>query len=74
MEGRNATMVEDKQHYSFSEYKIVGIDKYHYCESKSQYGWVYTSMSLLNTTMASHKYNYGDANTTLDGKILREAP
>jgi hypothetical protein len=34
---------------------------------------VYTSMSLLNTTMAKHKYNYGDANTTLVGKITKRS-
>ena len=74
MEGISVAMVEDKHHYSLVSNKIVGIGKYHYCESKSQYGEVCTSMSLLNTTMARHKYNYGDANTPLVGKILREAP
>ena len=34
---------------------------------------VYTSMSLLNTTMAKHKYNYGDANTTFVGKITKRS-
>ncbi|MCZ6897380.1 MAG: hypothetical protein O7D95_01540 [Betaproteobacteria bacterium] len=74
MEEMSVAMVEEKHHYSLVSNKIVGIGKYHYCESKSQYGGVCTYMSLLNTTMARHKYNYGDANTTLVGKILREAP
>jgi len=34
---------------------------------------VYTSMSLLNTTMAKHKYNYSDANTTLVGEITKRS-
>jgi len=51
MEGMSVAMVEDKHHYSIVSNKIVGIGKYHYCESKSQYGG-----SIHIYVVAKHHY------------------
>ena len=51
MEGMSVAMVEDKHHYSLVSNKIVGIGKYHYYESKSQYGG-----SIHIYVVAKHHY------------------
>ena len=52
MERMSVAMVEDKHHYSLVSNKIVEIGKYHYCESKSQYGG-----SIHIYVVAKHHYD-----------------